>query len=280
MGILNVTPDSFSDGGRFLDVKDAVFRAAEMIREGASIIDVGGASSRPHGRAYGDGAEPVPVDEESKRVCPVITEIRQQFPDVMISIDTWSAAVAADALKAGANIINDITAMRADPDMPILAGESDTPVILMHSVGLPGEMPHILSYNDVTAEVCRALDHAAGLALAAGCTQIILDPGIGFGKSTADNMRLINQTAQISALGWPVVIGASRKSCIGRILGTGSDPVPVGERLAGSLAVAAYAVGEGAQIIRTHDVRETVDLLTVLASVRTADPESLKPVRV
>jgi dihydropteroate synthase len=268
MGILNVTPDSFSDGGRFLEPGSAVDRAGQMIAEGAGIIDVGGASSRPRGSAYGDGASVVSPVEESGRVVPVIAEIKDRFPDVMISIDTWSARVAHDAIGAGAHIINDITAMRADPEMAPMAGKSGLPVILMHSTGLPGDMPHQTTYKDVVMDVCAALQKAADRALAAGCSQVVLDPGIGFGKTTADNMTLIAQLDNIVALGWPVLVGASRKTSVGRVLGSETDPVPVDQRLAGSLAAAAHGTSMGASIIRTHDVRETCDLLTVLTAIR------------
>ena len=267
MGILNVTPDSFSDGGQYLNLESAVERASNMIAEGATIIDVGGASSRPRGSAYGDGAAVVSPEEESTRVKPVITEISHRFPNVMISIDTWSARVAADAIHAGAHIINDITGLRGDPDMASIAGESGVPVVLMHSVGLPGDMPQQASYGNVTTDVCWALQKSVRVAQAAGCTQIVLDPGIGFGKTTADNMKLIRDTSQLVALGWPVLIGASRKTSIGRVLGSETEPVPVEKRLAGSLAAAGHAVTQGARIVRTHDIQETVDFLKVQSAI-------------
>ena len=261
MGILNVTPDSFSDGGMYQDVDAALARTSEMIAEGARIVDVGGASSRPRGSAYGEGAAPVSVDEESARVVPVIREIVQRWPDVGISIDTWSADVAERALDAGAHIINDITALRGDSRMASVAGARHAPVILMHSVGLPGDMPHDSPISDPVQEVYSGLSRAVAKAEEAGCTQIVLDPGLGFGKSTEGNLTLVRHLDVLRSMGWPILVGASRKTFIGRVLGSEENPAPVAERIAGGLGVAAAAVGAGARIVRTHDVRETAHML-------------------
>lgn len=264
MGVLNVTPDSFSDGGLFLDTMQAVTRAGEMIRDGASIIDVGGASSRPTGSTYGKGALKIAPEVESERIGPVIREISSQWPGVMISVDTFTASVARHALDAGAHIVNDITALRSDLGMASLIAERNVPVILMHSIGDPGEMPHSRPCKNVVESVRTSLQEAINHALEAGIRQLVVDPGFGFGKSTADNLKLISAIREFVSLGWPVLVGVSRKSSIGRVLGSEEEPVPVSDRLYGSLGATAVAVLEGATIIRTHDVRATFDMLKVL----------------
>ncbi len=257
MGILNVTPDSFSDGGKFVAVEDAVSRAAEMISEGASIIDIGGESTRP-------GADPVPLEEEKDRVLPVIEALADQFPEALFSIDTYKPAVARAALEAGAHIVNDVTGLRHNSEMANVAAESDASLIIMHSKGQPGDLTTPRTYADVTAEVRDDLAQAIERAKEAGVSSIVVDPGFGFGKSHTDNLRLMDQVDELLALDRPVLIGVSRKSTIGATLGTPSTPAPVDERLFGSLGTTAVAVMRGATLVRAHDVAATVQMLEAL----------------
>lgn len=262
MGILNVTPDSFSDGGDYMAVEDAVSRAAEMLSDGASIVDVGGESTRP-------GATPLSADEELDRVLPVIHALADRFPEALLSIDTYKATVAREALDAGAHIVNDVTGLRYSPEIAEVAASRNAPLILMHSVGEPGALTTPQEYNDVTAEVRDAIAHSIEQAQAAGVEDIVVDPGFGFGKSNAENLRLINEIDELLTLDRPVLVGVSRKSTIGATLGTPDAPAPVEERLYGSLGATAVAVMRGATIVRTHDVAPTVQMLKVLdATVR------------
>ncbi len=251
MGILNVTPDSFSDGGRFLDVKSATTRATEMVADGAAIIDVGPESSRP-------GAEPVEPQEQIRRAVPVIEAVRQQHPQIVISVDTSSAVVAAEALQAGADMINDITALRGDPEMAGVAADADVPVVLMHMQGAPATMQHSPTYQDVVREVKRFLSERVGFSLSAGiaASRIVVDPGIGFGKTADHNCELIRRLDEIVADGFPVLLGTSRKSVVRRFTGTAASSL-----LAGSLICVLAAATAGVRIVRVHDVRETVELL-------------------
>jgi dihydropteroate synthase len=259
MGILNVTPDSFSDGGQYVTVEEAVSRAAEMLSEGASIIDVGGESTRP-------GADPVGQAEERDRVVPIIQAISDRFPDALLSIDTYKPAVARAALEAGAHIVNDVTGLRHHPEMAEAAAEWDAPLVVMHSVGEPGDLTRPREYDDVTAEVRDALARSVEAATQAGVEQLIVDPGFGFGKSNDDNLRLMNEVDELLTLNRPVLVGVSRKSTIGATLGTPDTPAPVDERLFGSLGATAVAVMRGATIVRTHDVAPTIEMLEVLGA--------------
>lgn len=269
MGILNITPDSFSDGGRYALLDAALARVEAMISEGAAVIDVGGESTRPRGKAYGAGAGAVAEAEERARVLPVIRAIAGRFPDVLVSIDTYKPAVARDALEAGAHIVNDVTGLRLFPETAAVAAEAGAPLIVMHSLGRPGEMPHEQRYANVVAEVHASLDASVRIARSAGVRDIVVDPGFGFGKTPAENAALIRETDAFLGLGRPVMVGVSRKSSIATLLG---DPDrPPGERLFGSLGATAVAVLRGATIVRTHDVRETAELLRVMASVMTGD---------
>lgn len=274
VGILNVTPDSFSDGGEYTDLDAALKRTEEMIAEGAAVVDVGGASSRPAGTAYGEGAEAVEAAEERERVIPVISGIRARFPEVIISVDTYQPEVARAALDAGANIINDITALRFHPEMAAIAAEAGAPLILMHSLGQPGAMPHEHTYKDVVGEVTGVLRDAVGVARGAGVQQLVLDPGFGFGKRTEENLRLMARVDAFTELGYPVMIGVSRKSSIGAVLGDPGPPVPIHDRLFGSLGTTAVAVLRGASLVRTHDVGPTVDMLSTLAATARAGRDS------
>jgi len=264
MGILNVTPDSFSDGGQFLDPERACQRAKDMVEEGASIVDVGGASSRPKGKIYGEGASLISADEELTRILPVITGIVHALPHTWISVDTFRSDVAAAALDAGAHMINDITALRFDPRIAEVAAAANIPIALMHSVGLPGEMPHVVETDDIVARVAEELAQAGEQARMAGCQQVIVDPGFGFGKTHVDNLKLIENTNTLAALGLPVLIGVSRKTTIGWASGPKNDILPPQERLPGSLAVTAVGVMGGASIVRTHDVAETRRFLSAM----------------
>lgn len=270
MGVLNVTPDSFSDGGRFLDPAVAVQHAARMAAEGARLIDIGGASSRPRGTAYGAGAALVDAEEEMRRILPVVEGVSATWPDVWISVDTFRADVAEAALAAGAHMINDITALRFAPGLADVCARHDVPLVLMHSVGMPGDMPHAVESTNVVETVRRELHDAAVQARNAGCTQLVLDPGFGFGKTHADNFQLLAGVGTLREEGLPVLVGVSRKSSIGwAARARESDPVvPPEDRLPGSLAAAGEAVRHGASIVRTHDVAATVQYLRVLEKSR------------
>lgn len=254
MGILNVTPDSFSDGGVFIDTDAAIEHALEMVRQGADIIDIGGESTRP-------GAEPVPASEEIKRTVPVVEGIRAQS-DVPISIDTMKAEVAAAAIAVGADIINDVSAFDGDPSMVDVAAATNAGVILMHMQGTPRTMQTKPVYGNVVEEVCGYLADRINFAETHGVVRerIVIDPGIGFGKTVEHNLELLRRLPDLAKCGCPLLIGASRKSFIGRITGR-EDPT---DRLAGSLGVAAWATMNGAHILRVHDVLDTCDVCRML----------------
>ncbi|HDH99513.1 MAG TPA: dihydropteroate synthase [Firmicutes bacterium] len=256
MGVLNVTPDSFSDGGLFLRTEDAVRRAEEMAQEGADIIDIGGESSRP-------GAEPVPLEEELRRVIPVVREVARRL-SVPISIDTYKAEVARRALEEGASIVNDISALRFDPDMAEVVARRRAPVVLMHMKGTPRDMQRNPYYEDVLGEVEGFLRERKEAAVGMGIPEenIILDPGIGFGKRVQDNLQLLKNLDRLVALGSPVLVGTSRKSFIGAVL-----DLPVEERLEGTLATLVLAVAKGAKILRVHDVRPAVRVVRMAEAV-------------
>jgi dihydropteroate synthase len=244
MGILNVTPDSFYDGGRYVDVQAALERAHQMVEEGADIIDIGGQSSRP-------GSDPVSEAEERHRLLPVVSALAASLP-VMISVDTYRASIAREALEAGAHLINDISALRFDPDLlPVVAAHA-APLILMHMKGLPRDMQLNPRYDALIDEVFAFLHERLDKAQAGGvpAERLLIDPGIGFGKGAQHNLELLRKLHHFLALGQPIVVGTSRKSFIGRILGTEAD-----ERLEGTAATVAVSIMHGASIIRVHDVR-------------------------
>lgn len=247
MGILNVTPDSFSDGGEYLRPTAALDRARAMVEEGADIIDVGGQSSRP-------GSEPVSEDEELKRVVPVVQKLREEW-DGPVSVDTYRARVAEESLRAGASIVNDITAFSAEPRIAEVTAKAGAAAVLMHMRGTPATMQENPVYSDLVGEVAFFLGSAIERATSAGVgeDQIAIDPGIGFGKTTEHNLALLKRLPELAVLGKPLLVGTSRKSFIGKVL-----DLPAGERLEGTLATAAYAVVQGARIIRVHDVRQSV----------------------
>jgi len=256
MAILNITPDSFSDGGVHFDHAKAVHAALQMEADGAAIVDIGGQSTRP-------GAESVSADEEMGRVIPVIEQIRKRSA-VPISIDTMKATVAERALAAGADMINDVSALRADPAMAPLAARSGVPVILMHMRGEPRTMQKNIHYDEVVSDVGRELTKFRDDAVAAGIdrAQILVDPGIGFGKTFEHNLELLARAGELQSIA-PLVIGASRKAFIGHITGRSAGP----HRMVGSLAAIAAAHRAGATLVRVHDVRETVDFLKVLIAI-------------
>jgi dihydropteroate synthase len=253
MGILNVTPDSFSDGGQFTSSQQAADYAIKMINEGADIIDIGGESSRP-------GAKPVPLDEELKRIKPVIKSIREQT-DCLISIDTYKASVAEAAIDLGADIINDITSLSYDQSMANLVSTRKVPIILMHMQGSPQNMQLNPSYNNLINDLIIFFKTKIEIANKAGIldNMIIIDPGIGFGKSVEDNFEIIRELKQIKAMGYPILLGPSRKSFIGEALN-----LPVKDRLEGTMASITVGIINGANIVRVHDVIETKRTVLIL----------------
>ena len=253
MGVVNVTPDSFSDGGRFFDTETAVARGVEMAKEGADIIDIGGESTRP-------GAEPVDVKEELRRVLPVIEQLRRKI-DKFISIDTSKGEVAARALDAGAAIINDVTGGRGDPKMLPLAAERRAALVLMHMQGEPRTMQISPHYDDLVTEVADFFLQQYGRALECGIDsmRMAFDPGIGFGKTSMHNIELLKDVARLRAYDRPLVVGVSRKSFLGKLAGTTEKS----ERVAPTLALTALLRGRGADIFRVHDVKENVAALRV-----------------
>jgi dihydropteroate synthase len=256
MGILNVTPDSFSDGNRFFSVERALERAFEMAEEGADLIDIGGESSRPF-------AQPVGANEELRRVMPVIEGLAGKLK-IPISIDTFKSAVAAEALNAGAEIVNDISALTFDDRMAEVISSAHAALVLMHTRGRPSEMQKNTAYASIVAEVSDSLGESLVLAHNAGIRKerIVVDPGIGFGKSVEGNLEILRRLSEFSALGFPIMVGTSRKSFIGAVLGR-----PVDERAFGTAATVAIALANGASIFRVHDVRgmrDTVDMAMAL----------------
>ena len=246
MGILNVTPDSFSDGGQFSSTQQAADYAIKMINDGADIIDIGGESTRP-------GAKPVPLEEELKRIQPVIKTIREQT-DCLISIDTYKASVAEVALDLGANMINDVSSLSYDQNMASIVSTRKTPIILMHMQGSPQNMQLDPNYNNLIDDLIFFFKNKIEISNKAGISNnmIILDPGLGFGKHVEDNFEIIRELKQIKAMGYPILLGPSRKSFIGEAL-----KLPVKERLEGTLASIAVGIINGAKIVRVHDVLET-----------------------
>jgi dihydropteroate synthase len=251
MGVVNVTPDSFSDGGVNFDPADAAASARSMLTEGAAIVDVGGESTRP-------GSEGLGTNEELRRVLPVLEQVGGEVP---VSIDTSKAEVARRALELGAELVNDITALRGDPEMAETVAAADAYLCLMHMQGEPRTMQADPRYDDVVSEVAAFLEERLRIAVAAGVSEnrICLDPGIGFGKTVEQNFELIRRLDELAALGRPVLVGFSRKSSLGKLLG---DPQATSGSLAASVGAAVAAYERGATILRVHDVREHVEALT------------------
>ncbi len=261
LGILNVTPDSFSDGGEFLDPEKAAARAAAMLDEGADAIDVGGESTRP-------GSDPVSPEEELRRVLPVVRGILAARPAVVVSVDTYRASTAEAALDAGAGIVNDVTALRGDPRMAEIVADAGCSVVLMHMLGEPKTMQRDPRYEDVVREVRDFLARRAEYAISAGVEpeNVVLDPGIGFGKTLEHNLKLLKRLDALVGLGFPVLVGASRKSFLGKIAGSENPK----DRLFGTVATSVIAYERGVTLFRIHDVRANREALEVASAVRRA----------
>ena len=257
MGILNVTPDSFSDGGKFFDAKKAIDQALKLVEEGADILDVGGESTRP-------GSDAVPEDEEIKRVLPVI-QAAARYTSVPVSIDTTKATVARAALDAGAAMVNDVSALRFDDKMAEVVAAAGVPLVVMHMRGIPKTMQAgPIEYQDLLGEIRSFLDEALQRAAAAGIEreQVIVDPGIGFGKAPEHNLTIMNRIGELSALGRPILVGPSRKAFIGKVLDKEVD-----QRLHGTAAAVAASVFGGAHILRVHDVGPMRDVIEVARAI-------------
>jgi dihydropteroate synthase len=258
MGVLNVTPDSFSDGGKFAGQEAAVEHGLAMERAGADFIDIGGESTRP-------GAQTVPLEEELQRVLPVTAALAPRLTTAVISIDTYKAEVARRALAAGARMVNDISGLRFDPELKAVVAEQGVPVVLMHIQGTPRSMQQSPAYRDVVREIGQYLGESMALGAQAGIARerMVIDPGIGFGKTREHNLEILRRLRELETLGAPILVGASRKSFIGLTL-----DLPVHQRLAGSLAAACAAVLHGAHIVRVHDVAETVQAVKIIDAIR------------
>ena len=258
MGVVNVTPDSFSDGGEWFDGDAALAHAADLVADGADILDVGGESTRP-------GAAPVPEHEELRRVVPIVEAAAARHPSTQISVDTSKLAVARAALDAGATYVNDVTAFRADPGMAALTAERGADCCLMHMLGEPRTMQDDPRYDDVVSEVKAFLEARLAFAVAEGVPEerIQLDPGIGFGKTLEHNLELLRRLDELAALGRPLVVGTSRKGFIGRLTGRETPA----DRVHGTVATNVLALERGASVFRVHDVRPTRDALVVAAAM-------------
>jgi len=254
MGILNVTPDSFSDGGSFLQTETAIAHGLAMAGEGADFIDVGGESTRP-------GSIPVPLDVELQRVIPVIKQLARET-SVPISIDTYKPGVAERALDAGAVIVNDISGLHSCPELADVASRYNASVVLMHTKGSPKTMQENPEYEDLIGEICAYLQEGIDRAKNAGIKQILVDPGIGFGKTLEHNLTLLKKLSEFQRFGYPVLAGASRKSFIGKVL-----DLPVGERLEGTAAAVAVSIMNGASVVRVHDVKEMKRVAAVVDAI-------------
>lgn len=256
MGILNVTPDSFSDGGQFDSVDSALQQIEQMVADGASIIDVGGESTRPN-------AEPVSEAEELRRVIPVLQNAIKEFPNSIFSIDTTKYEVARQALECGTHIVNDVSGLEKEPRLAELCAQYNAVYVLMHSQGDPQTMQKNPAYDDVITEIDRFFDRKIEQLKQAGVDQIVLDPGIGFGKKLEHNTKIIGQLDTFTKKAFPVLVGASRKSMIGQIL----DGRPTNERLTGTIAVHYHSLMKGANILRVHDVKEANDSIRIFNAI-------------
>ena len=259
MGILNVTPDSFSDGGQYLDAEQAIRRGEKLAADGADIIDIGGESSRP-------GSDPVSLAEELRRVLPVLRELAKKV-SIPLSIDTYKSEVANEALDAGAEIVNDISGLRSDPLMADTVSAHDACMVLMHMKGTPKTMQEEPTYGNVVGEVSAFLRQQSRYAQHAGIHKIILDPGIGFGKTVEHNLELLRRLEELTNLGFPILVGPSRKAFIGKLL-----DAPVEERLEGTVAAVTASILRGASIVRVHDVRAMKRVATVADALKSKPP--------
>ena len=286
MGVINVTPDSFSDGGQFLDRDHALQHAERLLEEGADILDIGGESTRPGARvdagtprqaeakksagpASKTGAPAVSAEEELKRVIPVIAELKKKFPAIVISIDTYKAGVAREAVSAGAEIVNDVSGFRWDAQMAKTVAQLKCGAVLMHMRGRPEEWRALPPLGDVVLLVKRELKEWAETAVLAGVRRerIVLDPGFGFGKSFDENYPLIGRFEELSRAGFPLLVGTSRKSFIGRTLGRDGKDIPPEDRLFGSLATQTALILKGAHMVRTHDVKASVEAARIADAI-------------
>jgi dihydropteroate synthase len=281
MGILNVTPDSFFDGGRFLDLDQAVAHGGRMLEEGADILDIGGESTRPGARIETAGAKPpetktsanpksvVSAEEELKRVLPVIAELKKKFPKAVLSVDTYKSAVARAAVGAGAEIVNDVSGFRWDAQMARTVAEIKCGVVIMHMRGRPEEWRTLPPAGDVTPLVKRELKDWAEKAVLAGVRRerIVLDPGFGFGKNFEENYPLLARFSELHSMGFPLLVGTSRKSFIGRMLAREGKDAPLEDRLYGTLASHVALILKGAHIIRTHDVKPALEAARVADTI-------------
>ena len=258
MGILNVTPDSFSDGGRYVSIEAALAHAKRLMEEGADIIDIGGESTRP-------GADPVPLEEELMRVIPVINAVRKELPNARISIDTYKAPVAERALEAGADMINDVSALQLDPRMAKVVAQADVPVVLMHMLRTPKTMQQSPTYQDVVGEIMQFLRERILWAMDQGMSEekIIIDPGIGFGKKPEHNTEILRRLSELTVLKRPLLLGTSRKSFLGAL-----TKRPVEQRLEETIASVVIGVLHGADIVRVHDVAAVKYALMVADAIR------------
>ena len=246
MGVLNVTPDSFSDGGQFNEINSAILHVDKMIKNGADIIDIGGESTKP-------GSEPVSADEESKRIVPVIKSIKNEYKDVLISVDTYKSSVAKKAIEAGADFVNDISGLTFDDEMVSLLAQRNIPVVIMHINGKPKTMQKNILYSDLVSDIKRFFNKQCNHAINSGIKEsnIMIDPGIGFGKTFDHNFTLLKRLKEFEDLGFPILIGPSRKAFIGDVLN-----LPSNERVEGTIATIVAGILNGANIIRVHDVKE------------------------
>ena len=262
MGIINVTPDSFSDGGKYANVEATVVRAKQMVADGADIIDIGGESSRP-------GAEPITANEECRRVIPVVQALAEQS-QIPISVDTYKAKVAREALSAGACVINDITALHGDPNMCQIVADAQAGVILMHMQGVPATMQKAPTYQNVVTEVHAWLTEVASQAVDRGIdsSRIMIDPGIGFGKTFDHNLEILRHLMQFRGIGYPMLVGVSRKKFIGRIL-----DLPVHQREEGTAATVAWSIINGANVVRVHDVAKMKQVAQVINTICRTKPD-------
>jgi len=257
MGVINVTPDSFSDGGQFLEKDRAVEQALQLAGDGADLIDIGGESTRPYSKG-------ISADEEMNRVIPVIEALKKELR-IPISIDTLKAQVAREALRSGASMVNDISAFRLDPEMASVVAQAGVPVILMHMKGTPGDMQVAPTYGDVASEIITFLRSAMDQAVRSGVRRdrIIVDPGIGFGKTFDHNLEILKELGRLQCLEAPILVGSSRKAFIGRILDK-----KVHERDTGTMATVAAAVMNGAHIVRVHNVKQAVETVRVIDAIK------------
>jgi len=269
MGVLNVTPDSFSDGGRYFDTIAAVEHGLRLLDHGADIVDVGGESTRPGATTAGATAESVSQDEELRRVLPVVRELKRRRPGAVLSVDTYKSGVARAVVQAGAEIVNDVSGFQWDPAMAATLAELGCGAVLMHTRGRPAEWRTLPEVDDMVALVAGELRSGSESALGAGIARdrLVLDPGFGFGKNFEENYPLLARFEEFAALGFPLLAGPSRKSFIGRATSHAGITTPAGERLVGSLAAAVICIMKGAHIVRVHDVKETVEAAAMVDAI-------------